>query len=552
MSNAISETTSFLWTDRSTEFQMTGTWRSSVPQYHTLVSPCHTACPMGGEIATWIHQITQKDYHGAWLTLMENNPFPAITGRICHHPCQASCNRAEMDETVGICSLERVVGDMALAEGWSLPTAKTRKSARVAVVGSGPAGLSAAYQLMRAGYGVTVFEARAQSGGLLRYGIPAYRLERRVLDGEIARLVDMGLELRLNSGVGDAASLKALRAEYDAVYLATGAARPKHLPGLDYGQPHVMDGAEFLAATNGGAAPDIGARVLVIGGGSAALDVARSARRLGREVTVMSLEPEGHLPAQAGEITEARDEGIEFVSGAMLERATPLPEGVEIACTRVTFTADKARGTFRVSPVENGGFSLVRDTVITAIGQDAETDQWGGMIPAKGGLALTGAHGETASAGIYAGGDLTSTERFVSHAIGMGKQAAQAIGAAIEKPADTAPTGQTGASFDAINTAYQTTTPRHRQANTAPDIRRLNFDEVQQPLDLDAALAEAQRCFSCGACIFCDNCFYYCPDMAITRLGNGYEVKTDYCKGCGLCVAECPTGAVQMYAEVSP
>jgi len=552
----MSQGKSLLWTDRTTEFQMTGTWRSAVPDYNTLVAPCHTACPVGGEIATWIHQITDKDYHAAWLTLIENNPLPAVIGRICHHPCQSVCNRREMDETVGICSLERFVGDMALAENWQIPMPCDARAETVAVIGGGPAGLSAAYQLLRAGLSVTLYESRAQLGGLLRYGIPAYRLDKRVLDGEIARLFDLGLEVRLGAAIGDAAALGALRDLYDAVYLATGASLPKRLPGLDYDQPYVVDGAEFLAATNSGGDVQIGKRVLVIGGGSAALDAARTARRLWREVTVMSLEPEGQLPAQRAEIIEAQEEGVVFIAQSMLQSLDPSADGIRVNCTRVTFQAGKTRGEFQASRVKDGGFTVHADTIIASIGQDADIARWGNMLAPDGAVAKTDKHWETGTKGLFAGGDLASMERFVSQAIGMGNDAAKEIilvlDKAANKPTPNKPTtNDTGAAFGAINTAYQIRAARNRQANVAPDRRLYSFDEVQQPLDLDAALTEAARCFSCGTCIYCDNCFFYCPDMAITKLDHAYEVKSDYCKGCGLCVAECPTGAVQMIAEAA-
>jgi len=188
----MNEIISPLWSTRSSGARLTGTWRSALPRHVDLPSPCHGACPIEGRIAEWIRQLAQEDTHGAWLTLMDNNPFPAVIGRICHHPCQNVCNRAEWDETVGICSLERFVGDAALAEGWTVPAPEDRRTEKVAVVGGGPAGLSAAYHLLRAGVQVTLFEKSAKLGGLLRYGIPDYRLDKAVLDGEIARLLQSG------------------------------------------------------------------------------------------------------------------------------------------------------------------------------------------------------------------------------------------------------------------------------------------------------------------------------------------------------------------------
>jgi len=529
---------------------MTGTWRSAIPVYQTLVSPCLTACPIDGRIAEWIGQIGQRSYFEAWQTLVDNNPFPAVIGRICHHPCQASCNRETFDETVGICSLERFIGDMALEQGWQFDEPKVLCSQSVAIIGGGPAGLSAAYHLLRAGYSVTLYERQPKLGGLLAYGIPAYRLERRVLDMEIARIVDLGLKVELNAEVMDAGALRALKEQFDAVYLATGASKPKQLGGLDYDQPYVIDSAEFLAASNSEKPLDLGGRVVVIGGGSAAIDVARTARRLGREVTVLSLEPDGQLPAQGAEIREAVEEGVTFIGGAMMQSVNETRGGLSLACCPVRFTPGTNRGDFSVEPLDNRLFELAADTIIPSIGQDADVSRWAEILTSAGALAKTDANGQTATAWIYAGGDLASMDRFVSHAIGMGKQAARTIDAGFHTLSAPPPMDAQPATYDKINTAYQIRAARKHQANSEPALRLSSFDEVQQPLDIDAALAEASRCFSCGTCTYCDNCYFYCPDMAISKLERGYLVNADYCKGCGLCVAECPTGSVQMIGEM--
>jgi len=540
-----------LWTHSTTEPRLTGTWRSAVPDYRNMPSPCLGACPVDGKIAAWIGQVEAKDYHGAWLTLADNNPFPAIAGRICHHPCETACNRKYLDETVGICSLERFVGDMALAEGWGFDRPQVERPQSVAIIGAGPAGLSAAYQLRRAGYQVTLMDKQEQLGGLLRYGIPAYRLDRAVLDGEIERITDMGVTVDLNAEVGDAVALGKIRAAHNAVYLATGASRSKSLSGLDYAQPWVMDSAAFLAATNGGEACTLGARIVVIGGGSAAMDVARTARRLGRAVTVLSLEPLDLLPAQRVEVEEAAEEGVEFVTGAMMQSVSS-GDGLTINCVQVKFTPGESRGSFSAEPVAGSEFSLAADAIIPSIGQDADLDRWSDLMASDGAVLQAGATWQTGSDGIFTGGDVASMDRFVTEAIGMGKQAAEAIVRYIDSQnakAATAATPQTP--YEQINTAYHPEADRNLPGNAELSVRLDNFQEVQQPLDPAAASAEASRCFSCGTCTYCDNCYFYCPDMAITKLEQGYEIKTDYCKGCGLCVAECPTGSIQMYEEAA-
>ncbi len=387
----------------------------------------------------------------------------------------------------------------------------------------------------------------------MRYGIPAYRLDRAVLDGEIARILKMGITLELNAEIGDAAALQSLRSAHDAVFLATGASLAKTLPALDYGQPWVCDSADFLAATNAGNPCLPGAHILVVGGGSAAMDVARSARRLGRDVTVLTLEPEDSLPAQQAEVIEAKQEGVAFVTGAMLQKVQAGADGLTLHCTRVDFQPGAARADFSVTPLADSEFTLRADAIVPAIGQDADLPRWRGALAGDGPVIKADENWQTGMEGVFAGGDVASMERFVTQAVGMGKEAAAAILATIEpvkilqKPSVT-----NDASYGVINTAYHPLAARVRQEVTGVAARLNNFDEVQHPLDQKDALAEASRCFSCGTCTLCDNCLYYCPDMAITATDQGYEVDTDYCKGCGLCVAECPTGAIRMVEDLVP
>ncbi len=539
-----------LWTSGTTEARMTGTWRSALPNYHTLPSPCLGACPVDGKIAVWIQQVHNEDYRGAWITLADNNPFPAIAGRICHHPCETACNRQHLDETVGICSLERFVGDMALKEGWKFSQPEISREQTIAIVGGGPAGLSAAYQLRRLGFRVTLFESRDQLGGLLRYGIPGYRLDKAIVDGEIQRILDLGVEVCLNAEISDAEGLQKLHGDYDAVYLATGASRSKTLPNLDYSQPWVMDSADFLAATNAGETCDLGQRILVVGGGSAAMDVARTARRLGKSVMVLSLEPEDLLPAQRVEVDEAIEEDITFVAGAMMQSVKSDGDALTLNCIKVDFKPGTERGAFTLDEIGGSEFSLEADAIIPSIGQDADLGRWGDLLASRGPVVQTDNQWQTSKPGIFAGGDVASMDRFVTQAVGMGKQAAAEIARAIDaQKDDPAAEIDPQVSFTQINTAYYPPAKRHKPGSAPIAARLESFQEVQQPLETAEAAAESSRCFSCGSCIYCDNCYLYCPDMAITKLERGYEVKTDYCKGCGLCVAECPTGSIQMHEE---
>jgi NADPH-dependent glutamate synthase beta subunit-like oxidoreductase len=599
------------WTTGSTEVIKTGTWRAAIPRHIRAPSPCHVACPVNGDIAEWIGRARAGDLRGAWEILTRHNPFPAVAGRICHHPCEAACNRAGFDGSLAICRLERHVGDQALAEGWSYAPVRTQRAERIAVVGGGPSGLSAAFQLRRLGYAVTLFEARPELGGLMRYGIPAYRLARAVLDGEIERIVALGVEVRCEASLDTPADHARLRHEFDAVYLAIGARCQKRLPSLDYTRPWVMDGAEYLAQANTGRPPALGARLVVIGGGSAAIDVARSARRAGHQVTILSLERASQMPAQHEEVTEALEESIALLDGAMLEKAAEVPGGgVRLDCVRVRFEPGATRGQFTVTRLEGTEFSIAADAVVPSIGQDPDLAPLREALETRGALVAVDGRQATSAAGTWAGGDVASMARFVTEAIGMGKRAAREIDRALREAAGAAGAAGNTAGGDAaaggtaaggtaaggtaaggaatggaaaadpaadpvspvaadrgaawgprvaavdaivqladINTFYHPPQARARDRRLDPEERLRGDAEVQLGFDPEQALAEADRCFSCGTCISCDNCVLYCPDLAVKREADGYLVLTDYCKGCGVCVRECPTGSMEMIEE---
>jgi NADPH-dependent glutamate synthase beta subunit-like oxidoreductase len=537
-----------IWTTGSTEVFKTGSWRAALPQHIRAPSPCHAACPVNGDIAEWIGLARARDFRGAWETLTRHNPFPAIAGRICHHPCETACNRAGLDESISICKLERFVGDRALAEGWSFAPPVDERSERVAVVGGGPSGLSAAFHLRRQGYRVTLFESQPELGGLMRYGIPPYRLSRAVLDGEIDRIVALGVDVRCGEPLGTLADLAALRDEFDALYLATGARRQKRLPQLDYAQPWVLDGAEYLAQASRGDPPALGRRVVVIGGGSAALDVARSARRAGHEVTIVALEAAGQMPAQREEIEEALEEGIALVAGSMLTAVGAAPDGARLDLVRVRFEPGARRGEFKVTPVADSEFALIADAIVPSIGQDPDLAPLEGLA-AEGNLLRVDARQATSAAGVYAGGDLASMARFVTEAIGMGKRAAWQIDRQLRGAAERTAGAESVVPLGAIATAHYPPQTRAAAGRLGAGERVGSNAEVQLGLELEQALAESERCFSCGTCVLCDNCVNVCPDLAVRREGAGYVVLGDYCKGCGLCVKECPTGSMKMIEE---
>lgn len=576
-----------IWTTGWTDIFNTGTWRAATPVHEWRPSPCHVDCPIGNAIPRWIRPISEGAYQEAWLTLVETNPFPAVTGRVCHHPCEGHCNREVLEAVVGINGLEHFLGDQALEAGWSLPESGPEQGERVAVVGGGPAGLSCAYHLRRLGYGVTLFEAQPQLGGLLRYGIPEYRLSASVVDGEIQRILDMGVVARTGEAVSDAAGLEALSDEFDAVFMAVGAQQAKTLPHIQDGAggARVLDGLEYLRRCTEGVARDLGERMIVIGGGSAAMDVARSARRLGHQVSVVALETRTLMPALPEEIEQALEEGLSLFDGAMVSAVEETADdGLSLHCVKVTLDPAAPAGVLRPVPVDGGEFTLAADVIVTAIGQDPDLAPYGDSLSVERALLSVDADTlATSRPGVFAGGDVASTSRFVSEAIGAGRRAAFSIAEYLGHPEARPlprPILEEAVNRKEVNPFYFDFSERRERAVAPVADRLAGFAEtVSAYAEVDAA-AEARRCMSCGLCVECDNCFVFCPDMAVQKkvAGAGAEVAAageagaadeeagsasgasgsppdsgpfyivldQYCKGCGLCVTECPRGAVRL------
>ncbi|WBY03207.1 FAD-dependent oxidoreductase [Ramlibacter tataouinensis] len=537
------------WTTGSTEVFKTGTWRALLPEHVMRPSPCQQACPVNGDIAQWIGHARDGDLRRAWEVLTLHNPFPAIAGRICHHPCETACNRGAYDEALSICRLERAAGDAALAADWQYAPPEEERPGHIAVVGGGPSGLSAAYQLRRRGWRVSLYEARAELGGLMRYGIPPYRLSRAVLDGEIERIVRLGVQVHVNRALAGPGDLEQLAARHDAVYLATGAAISRPLPQFPADAPWLMQGSDYLALSNAGKPPRLGRRVAVIGGGSAAMDVARSARRAGCEVLLLALEPRERLPAQREELQEALEEGVVLHDATLLRTVVgDAGQPLSLGCIGVRMESAVRGEAPRITPVEDSSFTLEADAVLVAIGQQADLQPFGALESA-GRLLKVDAGQSTSNPRIWAGGDVASLARFVTEAVGMGKRAALDIDRALRELPRVRPVLPPRTTLADIATWYYPPARRPGERRLPPGQRLADGAEVQLALTPQEVAAEASRCFSCGTCTSCDNCFQFCPDLAITHVDGGYAVLADYCKGCGLCVRECPTGSMLIREE---
>jgi len=520
----------------------TGSWRTVRPVYVDRLPPCNHACPAGENIQGWLFHAESGDYEQAWRELVKNNPMPATMGRVCYHSCETACNRGQLDESVSIHAVERFLGDEAMKRGWTVaPGPDSGK--RVLVVGSGPAGLSAAWHLRLAGHAVTICEASAQSGGMMRFGIPIYRLPREVLDAEVQRIVDMGVELKLDCRVDDLlATMKAGR--FDACFLAVGAhiAKRAYIPAGDASK--ILDAVSVLRGMEKEEKPLLGRRVVVYGGGNTAIDVARTAKRLGAEESIIVYRrTREKMPAHDFEVEEALQEGVQ------MKWLTTVKEAGEATLMVEKMALDESG-----FPQPTGEFETIEaDSLVLALGQDVDL----GLLAGVPGLTFD--HGSvqvdagmmTGHPGIFAGGDMVPGERTVTVAIGHGKKAARHIDAWLRGETYAAAPKHEVATFDKLNTWYYLDAPKTVQPVLDIIRRQGTFEEVLGGLDEGNALFEARRCLSCGNCFECDNCYGVCPDNAVIKLGPGkrFRFNYDYCKGCGICVAECPCGAIRTEAE---
>jgi len=552
----------------------TGTWRYIRPKYEDKTPRCNPACPAGVDIPVFIGLVAEGKYEEAWNVIREESPFPGVCGRVCFHPCESHCNRADYDEAMAINALERFVADRALDLEPKLPIRATREE-RVAIVGSGPSGLSCAYHLARMGYQTTVFEALPQPGGILRAGIPSYRLPKDILDGEIAGIQAHGVEIKTNARLGGDLSFQDLE-EYEAIFLATGAhiSRKLNIPGEDL--EGVISGLDLLRDINLGKKVRIGGRVAVIGGGNTALDVARAVLRLGGNPLILYRRSRDEMPAFDEEVSEAVEEGIEirYLTGPT-EIIGHKGRVTKVECIEMELGGEDETGRRSPVPIPRSDFTVEADTVIVAIGEEPDLTFLPEDIRVEHKMVSTDNGARTSREDVFAGGDMAHVHRTVAHAIGFGKRAAISIDCLINKRDVNSllqgiRVGENGTlsmakylselarrraphvvAFEELNLAYFEHGERNERPKIAVPERVRDFREISTGLTEQGALREAERCFSCGLCNDCENCYIFCPDLSIIVDGGTvkYRINYDYCKGCGICIAECPRNALSMEKE---
>jgi NADPH-dependent glutamate synthase beta subunit-like oxidoreductase len=521
-----------------------GPVRDRRPVYVDLLPPCNAGCPAGENIQGWLAQAMEGRHEEAWRVLVADNPLAAIHGRVCYHPCESVCNRANLDSAVSIHSIERFLGDLALERGWRFDPPPVRSGRRVLVIGSGPSGLSAAYHLARLGHEVEIRDAGAEPGGMMRYGIPEYRLPHDVLAGEVDRIEALGVRITSDHRVED---LVAEREEggFDAVFVAVGAHLSKRvdIPARDAGR--IVDAVSFLRSVASGERPVLGRRVAVYGGGNTAMDAARVARRLGAdEALIVYRRTRAQMPAHAEEAEDAEREGVRI---NWLRTITAF-EGPELQVELMELDESgypRATGRFE---------TLAADTVILALGQETDTAflrAVPGVEFERDGTVQVSASLMTGCPGVFAGGDMVPSERTVTVGVGHGKKAARHIDAWLR---DTMPSGGQKhplATFDMLNLWYFGDAARRQQPELAPEERVEGFGEIVGGLSEAQATFEARRCLSCGNCCECAGCLGGCPEDAVIKLGVGHRYRFDYdrCTGCGACYEQCPVHSIEMFPE---
>ncbi len=556
------------------EWNKTGAWRAQRPFYEDKTPPCSAACPAGNDIVAFIQKITQGDFEGAWNLIKEENPFPRICGRVCFHPCESKCNRGDYDEPIAIHALERFVSDFASNLNKKIEKVSGVKKEKIAIIGSGPAGMSCAYHLAKLHYDVTVFESSSSAGGMLRSGIPSYRLPKNVLDKEISNIEALGVEIRTGILFSEDLKLDGLK-DYQAIFIATGAHRGRGLLIPGEKEKGVVSGLDLLKKINLGKKAKLGDKMAIIGGGNTAIDVARSIIRMGKKATILYRRSKEEMPAFEEEMMEAIEEGVKIrylVNPIRIQQKECLKR---LECLRMELGEKDESGRRRPVPIPHSNFFIEADNVIIAAGEEIEVSFLPKGMERREGIVLTQRDGSTGIKGIFAGGDLTSNQRTVAHAIGSGKKAALAIdcylkGMDSEEAIRQILIGEGPSlsifrhlhpgermmnphvvTFEELNMDYFEPSKRYTESKGLVKKRIKGFEEVTSTFTEGTALEEAERCFSCGTCNECENCYVFCPDASIIKTKQilSHQVDYDFCKGCGICFSECPRGVISLKEE---
>lgn len=555
----------------------TGSQRSEKPVFTNKVAPCRHACPIGINIPAAFHLASRGDIDAALQIYLQDNPLPGICGRVCYHPCESKCNRGKYDEPINIRGFERFLADRGRVDLTFEPGSVAGKK-RVAVVGSGPAGLSAAYHLTRLGHQITLVEARAELGGMLRYGIPSFRLPRTVLDQEIGRIVGLGIKTKTNTRVGDDQGWKEFDG-YDAVFLAVGQQRGKRLFESGGLQDRIFTGVDFLADPEKSTLDDAGKKTIIVGGGNVAIDVARTLLRIrggnGCNISVVCPEPQDQMPVLPDDLAEALEEDLDIENGWVPVALKEDSQGqIAIQFRQAEVKKDDATGSIDISPIGDQRRQMEADNIIVAVGQKINIDVLPQQIKLSLGRIDTDPYGRTSNPDFFAGGDAAGGSAYVADAIAGGKMGAMAIHCYLSAGDIDAQFKcyQLGISrafsfkhflqqakvdsenlkrvvaFDQINTLFFSKQPRLVPPAVDPRTRKSSFVEVVDGTDPADMEQEIARCFNCGTCIDCENCLDFCPDISVlkdARTGK-YDFNSDYCKGCGMCSVACPRNIIDM------
>lgn len=547
--------------DKGQDLFPTGNWRSIRPVYRDKLPPCNNACGTNEKIQGYLDLVKRGKYIDAYALIKEDMPFPSVTGRVCYHPCEQACNRGQYDEAISIRAVERFLGDLGQALARDVVKAGTPNGKKVAVIGSGPAGHSAAYQLARLGYKVTILEKSPKAGGLNRGGIPDWVLPQAVLDREIQRLVELGIEIKTNVEVGKDVTLDDLKKNYDATVFAVGLTESNSARAEGEDKPGVVFGLPFLRDIGMGTSKvKLGARVAVIGGGNTAIDCAREALRQGAvEVTMITVEGNRQeMPASPEDLHDMLEEGVELMHGRAMTAVLGNGKVEALQLHPARFT-----GKINASPIaidrEAPAERFPVDNVIIAVGQKAKLDWMPAEFKTERGTIKIDQFGRIGNTNFFAAGDVvqlgSGQPLMVVNAVGDGKRVAFNL----DKVLRNVPLEPRTVPIDVIvdlnrmNMTYFPHFPRVKQAMLAPMARRSTQQEVILAYTEEQASEEASRCFSCGTCNACDNCYLVCPEPCIVRSvrSNGlYKILVDYCKGCRVCIEECPTGCLEGVPEL--